>query len=71
MSEATNQPSTHGTLWNAPTDAGCPALEGVPLTAPTPEEAAQLVRAARDSTRERARAYQTPVTEKTLRRSVP
>lgn len=68
MGDAANH---HGTLWNAPTDAGCPALDGISLVPPSAEEAAQLIRAARDSTRERARAYQTPVTEETLRRSVP
>lgn len=67
----TAAPNHLGTLWNAPIDAGCPALEGMSLTPPSAEEAEQLMRAARDSTRERARAYQTPVTEETLRRSVP
>jgi hypothetical protein len=60
-----------GTLWNAPTDARCPALEGMLLTSPSTKEAEELMRAARDSTRERARAYETPVREETLRRSVP
>lgn len=60
-----------GTLWNAPRDAGCPALDSIILTTPSPEEAAELMRSARERTRERARAYQTELRDKTWRGRLP
>lgn len=57
--------NSRGTLWNAPRDAGCPALDGIILTTPGPEEAAELMRMARERTRERARAYQTRLRDET------
>jgi hypothetical protein len=60
-----------GTLWNAPKDAGCPALDGIILTTPSPEEAVELMRTARQKVRERGRAYQTELRDETRRGRLP
>jgi hypothetical protein len=56
-------------VWHAPKNAQSEALKGVRLVAPSPEEAAAL-EARVDHARARARAYETPVTDETLRQKV-
>ena len=56
--------------WHAPPNARSESLQGVRLTPPSPEEAERLVASADAAASERLRAYQTPVTEETLRQKV-
>lgn len=56
--------------WHAPPNARSEALRGVRLVPPTPEEAADLIAAADETASDQLKAYQTPVTEETLRQKV-
>ncbi len=60
----------NASLWDAPPNAKSASLVGVELRAPDSSEALELIAEAKAITDPRARAYRTPVTEKTLRRKV-
>jgi hypothetical protein len=67
MSQAKTKPQPN--VWHAPKNARSEALKDVRLVAPSPEAAAVL-EARIEQARERGRAYETPVTEETLRQKV-
>ena len=56
-------------VWHAPQNAQSDALKGVRLAPPSPQEAAALAESASDW-RAKAKAYETPVTDETLRQKV-
>lgn len=69
MSQASTKQQPN--VWHAPKNAQSEALKGVRLVAPSPEEAAALeARVDHARARARARAYETPVTDETLRQKV-
>lgn len=57
-------------LWDAPPNARSESLIDLVLVAPEAREAADVIQQAQEKTRQRAQAYRTPVTEKTLRRKI-
>ncbi len=64
------QSTGKGSVWQAAPNARFAALETLKLRPPTPDEASAFREAALEETRLRAKAYRTPVTEETLRRSI-
>ncbi len=66
MSQA---PKPQPNVWHAPQNAQSEALKGVRLAPPSPQEAAALAASASDW-QAKAKAYETPVTDETLRQKV-
>lgn len=71
-SNSSSPPNMSGgpSLWDAPPNARSESLIDLVLVAPEAGEAADVIQQAQEKTRQRAQAYRTPVTEKTLRRKI-
>jgi hypothetical protein len=70
MTVSSTPPMPAHSLWDAPRNAKSPALLGLDLQPPEADEVSELIKVAKENTRARVEAYETPVTEKTLRRNV-
>lgn len=64
-----DEPKNQPNVWHAPQNAQSEALKGIRLVPPSPQEAAALVASASDW-HAKAKPYETPVTDETLRQKV-